>query len=268
MLKRKGFTLIELLVVIAIIALLMAILMPALQRVKKQTKAVVCQANLKQWGLVFATFCDDNDGRFIGGNNPESGSGTPGAESWPEVLYPYYKARDIQFCPEAVREEGLHWGDKTRAWNYGWEGDVEYAGSYGINDWVYDPGPRVSTTWGIDLTGKNWSSPDVKGANNAPLFLDCVHIGSVPTDTAEPPEQDERAFYWTASGMMGRYCMNRHHNGTINCLFMDFSARPVGLKQLWTLKWHRQFRINGPWTIGGGAMPEDWPEWMRGFKDY
>ena len=46
--KVKGFTLIELLVVIAIIALLLAILMPAMGRVKKQSRKVACQANLKQ----------------------------------------------------------------------------------------------------------------------------------------------------------------------------------------------------------------------------
>ena len=62
--KRKGFTLIELLVVIAVIALLMALLMPSLQRVRNQARAVVCQTNLKQWGTIMATYAEDNDGRI------------------------------------------------------------------------------------------------------------------------------------------------------------------------------------------------------------
>ena len=57
--KRRAFTVIELLVVIAIIALLMAILMPALNKAKLQAKSVVCQSNVKQWALLWSMYTDD-----------------------------------------------------------------------------------------------------------------------------------------------------------------------------------------------------------------
>lgn len=49
---------------------------------------------------------------------------------------------------------------------------------------------------------------------------------------------------------------------------MDLNVRKVGLKELWTLNWHRQFDTAGPWTTAGGAQHEDWPVWMRKLKDY
>ncbi len=67
MVKRRGFTLIELLVVIAIIAVLMAILMPALNRAREQGKRMVCLGNLKQMGLAWIMYADENDGKLVNG---------------------------------------------------------------------------------------------------------------------------------------------------------------------------------------------------------
>jgi hypothetical protein len=50
--------------------------------------------------------------------------------------------------------------------------------------------------------------------------------------------------------------------------FLDWSVRNVGLKELWTFRWHKTYRTAGSWTTAGGVMPTDWPEWMRRFKDY
>ena len=72
-----------------------------------------------------------------------------------------------------------------------------------------------------------------------------------------------RSNEYEASG----FCINRH-NGHINGLFLDWSVRKVGLKELWTLKWHMQFDTANKWTKAGGMQPENWPEWMRNFKDY
>ena len=62
--NRKGFTLIELLVVIAVIAILMAILMPSLLRIKEQAREISCRSNLRQYGIAQAIYLDDFDGRY------------------------------------------------------------------------------------------------------------------------------------------------------------------------------------------------------------
>lgn len=58
------------------------------------------------------------------------------------------------------------------------------------------------------------------------------------------------------------------HSGFVNHVFMDWSVRKLGLKELWKQKWHKEFNLNGPWTTAGGVAPSDWPDWMRNFKEY
>lgn len=74
--KSRAFTLIELLVVIAIIAILMAILMPSLNRAREQGKRASCLSNLKQLTLGWIAYASDNDQRIVNGEAYAAGDGT------------------------------------------------------------------------------------------------------------------------------------------------------------------------------------------------
>jgi len=270
--KKSGFTLIELLVVIAIIAVLMAILMPALNRVKRQAKGVACLSTLKQWSLYFAMYADDNNSRFMAGHRAQ-----PQPNRWISALGDYYKWDDeITCCPNATKpwvdKDGVNTGLEgtfrgvTMAWGYmnqsHWVKPMK--GSYGINGYCVDPSPgsepRGQANW-------YWRGPTVSGAANVPLFLGAQRYNGVVDSVDDPPEFDGQAWDAGGDGRMVRYCLNRH-DGFVNGLLLDFSARKIGLKELWTFKWHRRYDTAGPWTTAGGCLPSDWPEWMKSFKDY
>jgi prepilin-type N-terminal cleavage/methylation domain-containing protein/prepilin-type processing-associated H-X9-DG protein len=282
-----GFTLIELLVVIALIALLMAVLLPSLNLVRKRARAVVCRAHLRQWGTTLALYLEDQQGRLARSDIPI----LPGLpllrgeyidhKTDPNTHRRYHavETRGISCCPMAtkVRERPSMWSvgpaGVTLEMSAGgtflaWEIRIPtpaFRGSYGINRNLFSPSmfSDSDSLRTIDVFS-------LKRRGSIPALLDGAgpNCGMIRAD--EPPPKyepsDAHGSPVTATYTDALY-INRH-DGTLNALFLDWSVRPVGLKELWTLKWHGKFDTHGPWTKAGGVERDDWPPWMRKFKDY
>jgi len=252
--KRRAFTLIELLVVIAIIALLMAILMPALNAVRKQARSNVCQSNLRQLCLAMNLYALDHEDKTMPFSH-QSG------EYWFHQLAPYlsekaYKNNPadhiegmmrVAFCPATKRQDRTgdsYYGSAYLSWRF-----MGGEGSYGLNLWLLPDDPIYAPEFPAGNFFRKYS--DAQGS--VPLLGDSIWVGSWPFAADEVPDditgQTGYPGYPHGEGFfMGRFCVDRHKQA-INIGFVDSRVERVRLEDLWIQKWHRNFKPNSDVSI-------------------
>jgi len=252
---QKGFTLIELLVVISIIALLLAILMPSLQRVKQQAQSVVCKTHLKQLTMAMVLLSEDNDSKAM---TVEWYANVPIGKYWFFKLKPYLglSSKDqfsideemaVGFCPSTKAQTPPVSLMGTAKEYWAWQGAE---GSYGVNLWatiyvisptgtIYKPPSSIGVSWGRRLASIQ---------NRVPIFGDCNWVGNIAQSIdAEPKVAPENYTVETGSRSLapggsniGRYCIDRH-NKAINMAFIDGHVETLPLEELWRIKWSKNF---------------------------
>ncbi|MBI9017800.1 MAG: type II secretion system protein [Phycisphaerae bacterium] len=264
--RRTGFTLIELLVVISIIALLVSILMPVLSKAREKSKAAVCMAHLRQWHSIILFFGGDNNNKFPDADWDNDGSSDPHGQWWIQPLLPYSDNPEILVCPTTTRRPIV--GNqqlnvlpklKTECWAsrapYSKPdpigGMITY-GSLAPNGWIMN-----NAQGGWSAAGDYfWNNLDIPRASEVPLFIDCRWVDAWPVDTdLASVTEDAR------TSQMHQYVLNRH-NGAVNSVFADGSSRRVGLKGLWSLRWHKKFKRSNAQTADGA----EW-YWMSSFTN-
>lgn len=177
--KKKGFTLIELLVVIAIIALLLAILLPALGRVKQAAKRLICGTNLRNIGQAIVLYAEANDTElppcngsswknemfyyafYLKGGSwqPNAGHATPTRLGY---LYTNGLIEDgkLLYCDSTPKNHGTGWGSQSHRYEH-------YIDSSGRWPWNSDPsgwGPdKVRTSYSYVPQDPTKEDPQVKG---------------------------------------------------------------------------------------------------------
>ena len=278
--RNPGFTLIELLVVIAIIAILAALLLPALSRAKDKGRAASCLSNLHQWGITWAVYCGDYNDYFPTAQNPDgSAAPNPRAEWFNDLQASQSTAvPQIITCPMATvsnANPSFLFGGLTTGYvmpvTVGKTGLYEngQVASYGANLFMYNEQAPIEGRPVADcfktLSGAQYPA-------QTPLMADSMWRGGGPftengvTGFQPAPQagiETSSSIGGVENDEMEHFCVPRHSSFTrTQMVFFDGSAVKMKCKDMWGLYWNvnwnpSYFSQNYPSTSAF------WPAWIK-----